>query len=171
MIPHLSDASIVFAERKLAVSRSSNAGACHPKQRDFQWTKRTDINALRALMLALAHICQPASMLWPSQENPMTQQRSEYPLDYTQGPTHHDPSQAAPEAAPGATKDRFKDAAVRTQKYAEKISEQLGEYGEKAQDAARNFQPFVRNSMKERPIATLAVASFIGFALGALWKK
>jgi hypothetical protein len=63
LIPHLSDASIVFAERKLAVSRSSNAGACHPKQRDFQWTKRTDINALRALMLALAHICQLASML------------------------------------------------------------------------------------------------------------
>jgi ElaB/YqjD/DUF883 family membrane-anchored ribosome-binding protein len=97
----------------------------------------------------------------------MTQQRSAYPLDYTQGPTPDDRSQAASEAA----KDRFKDAAARTQKYAEKISEQLGEYGEKAQDAVRNFQPFVRNSMKERPIATLAVASLVGFALGALWKK
>ena len=97
----------------------------------------------------------------------MTQQGSEYPLDYTQGRACNDRSQAAPEG----TNERFKDAAARTQKYAEKISEQLGEYGEKAQDAARNFQPFVKNSMKERPIATLAVASFIGFALGALWKK
>ncbi|HEY7083722.1 MAG TPA: hypothetical protein VH519_02815 [Hyphomicrobiaceae bacterium] len=93
----------------------------------------------------------------------MTQQRSEYPLDYTEGP----PRSATAEA----TKDRAKDAAARTQEYAEKITEQLSEYGEKAQDAARNFQPFVKNSLKERPMATLAVASLIGFALGALWKK
>ena len=97
----------------------------------------------------------------------MTQQPSEYPLDYTEGPARNDRSQAATEAA----KDRVKDAAARTQEYADKISEQLSEYGEKAQDAVRNFQPFVRNSLKERPIATLAVASLIGFALGALWKK
>ena len=97
----------------------------------------------------------------------MTQQRSEYPLDYTEGPAHNDRSQAAAEAA----KDRVKDAAARTQEYADKISEQLSVYGEKAQDAVRTFQPFVRNSLKERPIATLAVASLIGFALGALWKK
>ena len=97
----------------------------------------------------------------------MTQQRSAYPLDYTEGPARNDRSQAAAEAA----KERVKDAAARTQDYAEKISEQLSESGEKAQDAVRNFQPFVRSSMKERPMATLAVASLIGFALGALWKK
>jgi ElaB/YqjD/DUF883 family membrane-anchored ribosome-binding protein len=97
----------------------------------------------------------------------MTQQRSEYPLDYTEGPTRNDRSGPAAETA----KDRVKGAAARTQEYAEKITEQLSEYGEKAQDAARNFQPFIKNSMKERPMATLAVASLIGFALGALWKK
>jgi ElaB/YqjD/DUF883 family membrane-anchored ribosome-binding protein len=97
----------------------------------------------------------------------MTQQRSDYPLDYTEGPARNDRSQAAAEAA----KDRVTDAAARTQEYAAKISEQLSEYGEKAQDAARNFQPFVRNSMKEQPLATLAVASLVGFVLGALWKK
>jgi ElaB/YqjD/DUF883 family membrane-anchored ribosome-binding protein len=72
----------------------------------------------------------------------MTQQRSDHPLDYTQGPARGDPSQAAAVA----TEDRVKDA-------------------------ARNFQPFVRNSMKEQPMATLAVASLVGFVLGALWKK
>jgi ElaB/YqjD/DUF883 family membrane-anchored ribosome-binding protein len=97
----------------------------------------------------------------------MTQQHSEYPLDYTEGPARNDLSQAAAEA----DKARVKEARARTQEYAEKISEHLSEYGEKAQDAARNFQPFVRSSMKERPMATLAVASLIGFALGALWKK
>jgi hypothetical protein len=35
VIPHLSDASILVAERKLAVSRSSNAGACHKNREIF----------------------------------------------------------------------------------------------------------------------------------------
>jgi ElaB/YqjD/DUF883 family membrane-anchored ribosome-binding protein len=97
----------------------------------------------------------------------MTQQRADYPLDYTEGPARGDRSRAAAVA----TEDRVKGAAARTQEYAEKISEQLRDYGEKVQDAARNFQPFVRNSMKEQPMATLAVASLVGFVLGALWKK
>ena len=96
----------------------------------------------------------------------MTQQRSEYPLDYTEGPPRNDRSAAAE-----ASKDRVKGAAARTQEYAERITEQLSEYGENSQDAARNFQPFIKSFMKERPMATLAVASLIGFALGALWKK
>jgi ElaB/YqjD/DUF883 family membrane-anchored ribosome-binding protein len=52
-----------------------------------------------------------------------------------------------------------------------RVNEQAREYGEKAQEAARNFKPYVENSMKEKPMATLAVAAVIGFALGALWKK
>jgi len=43
--------------------------------------------------------------------------------------------------------------------------------GEKAQDAARSFRPFARQSMKDQPMATLAAAALIGFVLGALWKK
>src|SRR5262245_1565711 len=97
----------------------------------------------------------------------MTQQRSDYPLDYTEGPVREDRSQAAAEA----TNESVKNAAARTQEFAERTAEQLREYGEKAQDAARNFQPFLRNSMKEQPIATLAIAALVGFVLGALWKK
>jgi ElaB/YqjD/DUF883 family membrane-anchored ribosome-binding protein len=67
--------------------------------------------------------------------------------------------------------NRVKDAEVRTEEYAEKISEQMRQYSGKAQDVARSFRPFVRQSMKDQPMATLAVAALIGFVLGALWKK
>jgi ElaB/YqjD/DUF883 family membrane-anchored ribosome-binding protein len=93
----------------------------------------------------------------------MTQQRSAYPLDYSKG-TEED-------RHPESTMERAKDAAAEVQDYAGRIAEQAREYGEKAQDAARNFKPYVERSMKEQPMATLAVASVIGFVLGALWKK
>ena len=53
----------------------------------------------------------------------------------------------------------------------EKIARQAQEYGEKAQEAVRNFKPFVEKSMKQQPMSTLATAAVIGFVLGALWKK
>jgi hypothetical protein len=49
--------SIAVAERKLAASRSSNAGRLPQKTERFPIEKRTHINALCALMLAFAHIC------------------------------------------------------------------------------------------------------------------
>jgi ElaB/YqjD/DUF883 family membrane-anchored ribosome-binding protein len=87
----------------------------------------------------------------------MTQQHSDYPLDYSKGPAEKD-------QRPESTMDRVKDAAA-------EVADQAREYGEKAQEAARNFKPYVEKSMKERPMETLAVASVIGFVLGALWKK
>jgi ElaB/YqjD/DUF883 family membrane-anchored ribosome-binding protein len=45
------------------------------------------------------------------------------------------------------------------------------QYGEKAQQAAQEFKPFVEKSLKEQPMGTLAAAAAIGFVLGALWKK
>jgi ElaB/YqjD/DUF883 family membrane-anchored ribosome-binding protein len=83
----------------------------------------------------------------------MTQQRSAYPLDYSNGPAEKD------------------DHAGKVQEDVGKVSEQVREYSERAQEVARNFRPYVEKSMKEQPVATLAVASVIGFALGALWKK
>jgi ElaB/YqjD/DUF883 family membrane-anchored ribosome-binding protein len=94
----------------------------------------------------------------------MTQQRADYPLDYSKGPAERGQS------AEG-TMDRVKDAAAEAQEIAGKVADQACEYGEKAQEAARNFKPYVEKSMKERPMETLAVASVIGFLLGALWKK
>jgi hypothetical protein len=69
----------------------------------------------------------------------MTQQRSAYPLDYSKG-TEED-------RHPESTMERAKDAAAEVQDYAGRVAEQAREYGEKAQDAARNFKPYVERSM------------------------
>jgi ElaB/YqjD/DUF883 family membrane-anchored ribosome-binding protein len=47
----------------------------------------------------------------------------------------------------------------------------LSQYGQKVQEAVQNFKPFVRKSMKEQPMSTLAAAATVGFVLGALWKR
>ena len=88
----------------------------------------------------------------------MAQQRAAYPLDYSKGP----------ESTP---KDRMSELADNAEEIAAKVAEQARIYGEKAQDAAKNFKPFMEKSMKEQPMSTLAAAAVIGFALGAMWKK
>jgi len=80
----------------------------------------------------------------------MTQQQSSYPLDYTNGPGAAG-SQKEREAAQG-TMDRMKDAAAAAQEITSKVGEQVREYGERAQDVARNFKPYVEKSMKEQPV-------------------
>lgn len=67
--------------------------------------------------------------------------------------------------------DQLKGAADRAQELAGDVSRQASEYGEKAQDAARQVKPFVEKSLKEQPMTTLAAAAAIGFVLGALWKR
>ena len=109
----------------------------------------------------------------------MTQQKAEYPLDYSRnagGNGSHEASAAdmlkdRARAIAESVGDQLKGAADNAQEMAGRVNEQAREYGEKAQEAARNFKPYVENSMKEKPMATLAVAAVIGFALGALWKK
>src|SRR6185312_7221798 len=99
----------------------------------------------------------------------MTQQRADYPLDYSKA-ADHTAKDRLREVADSAT-DQLRNVADNAQEIAGKVTEQAREYGEKAQEAARNFKPFVEKSMKEQPMGTLAVAAVIGFALGALWKK
>jgi ElaB/YqjD/DUF883 family membrane-anchored ribosome-binding protein len=67
--------------------------------------------------------------------------------------------------------DQLKGAADRAQELAGDVSRQAREYGEKAQDAARQVRPFVEKSLREQPMTTLAAAAAIGFVLGALWKR
>jgi len=66
---------------------------------------------------------------------------------------------------------RAKDAGEKIQDMTSGMAEQARQYGEKAQQAARQFKPFVERSLKDQPLATLAGAAVIGFVLGALWKK
>jgi ElaB/YqjD/DUF883 family membrane-anchored ribosome-binding protein len=104
----------------------------------------------------------------------MTQQKAGYPLDYSNG--NH--SKADADAGKDRLReigdvaaDKVKNAAESTEEFAGKVAEQAVEYGKKAQQAVENFKPYVERSMKEQPMATLGIATVIGFALGALWKK
>jgi ElaB/YqjD/DUF883 family membrane-anchored ribosome-binding protein len=100
----------------------------------------------------------------------MTQQRAaDYPLDYSKGPGEAGKDRLQ-DLANTAT-DQLHNVSENAQEMASKVVEQAREYGDKAQQAVASFKPYVQNSMKEQPMATLAVASIIGFALGALWKK
>ena len=51
------------------------------------------------------------------------------------------------------------------------MAERGHEAGEKVQAVAGNFKTAVDTSVKDQPIATLAVAAALGFVLGALWKS
>jgi ElaB/YqjD/DUF883 family membrane-anchored ribosome-binding protein len=104
-----------------------------------------------------------------AQETSVTQLRSDYPLDHTQSTT--DKSKHRTNGLTDAATDRVKEAAERAQEIASNVAEQARVYGQRAQDAASQVKPYVEKSMKEQPMATLAVASVIGFVLGALWKK
>ena len=99
----------------------------------------------------------------------MTHQRAEYPLDYsaTATKTTGDRLQNAADAAA----NKAAEVAGNAQELAGKVVDQAREYTDQAQEAAKNFKPFVEKSMREKPMATLAVVALIGAALGALWKK
>jgi len=103
----------------------------------------------------------------------MAHPNASYPLDYTQGPNPTAADNAKErlrEMADGAT-EQLKNVADNADQIAAKAAEQARVYGEKAQELAKNFKPYVEKSMKEQPMATLAVAAAIAFALGALWRK
>ena len=99
----------------------------------------------------------------------MTQQRADYPLDYTAAKAKN--GTARPETMADRAADHLESAAQSAQEIAGKVADQARIYGEKAQEAAQNIRPYVEKSMKEQPMQTLAVASIIGFVLGALWKR
>ena len=87
----------------------------------------------------------------------MTQQRAEYPLDYST-PGRQQAGDRVHNAADAAA-DKAAEVAANAQELAGKVVEQAREYTEQAQEAVKNFKPFVEKSMKEQPMATLAVAA------------
>jgi ElaB/YqjD/DUF883 family membrane-anchored ribosome-binding protein len=96
----------------------------------------------------------------------MTRQRADFPLDYNGNGAQRHSHKLAEAAA-----DKIKEVTDRAEEIAGQLSRQAQLYGEKAQEAVNNFKPYVARSLKEQPYATLAVATAIGFLLGALWKK
>jgi ElaB/YqjD/DUF883 family membrane-anchored ribosome-binding protein len=97
----------------------------------------------------------------------VTRQSAEYPLDYSKT---NDPKDQLGEMVDTAS-NTLKAAADGAQALAGKVTEQAREYGNKAQEAAKEFKPYVEKSVRDQPMQTLAIAGVVGFVLGALWKK
>ena len=66
--------------------------------------------------------------------------------------------------------DQFKSVADKAEHVASRVAEQGREAGERVQEVAGNLKGAVDRSVKDQPMATLAMAAVIGFVLGALWK-
>jgi ElaB/YqjD/DUF883 family membrane-anchored ribosome-binding protein len=67
--------------------------------------------------------------------------------------------------------DQFKQVADRVEGVASQVTKQGREVGDQVQQVAANFKSAVNKSVKEQPMATLAIAAAVGFVLGALWKS
>ena len=98
----------------------------------------------------------------------MARQRTDYPLDYKNGA--RDPHDR-PNGLADAVTDRFKEVTDDLQERVGQVAEHALQYAEMAQDAVKQFRPFVHKSLKEKPMATLASFVLVGFVLGAMWKK
>lgn len=67
--------------------------------------------------------------------------------------------------------DQFSRAADVVEGVAGRVVEQGREASERVQEVAGNMRTAVDQSVKDQPMATLAVAAAVGFVLGALWKS
>ena len=65
--------------------------------------------------------------------------------------------------------DQFKKVADRAESLASDAVDHLRDTG--AGEVAGNLKGAVDKSVKDQPMATLAVAAAVGFVLGALWKS
>jgi ElaB/YqjD/DUF883 family membrane-anchored ribosome-binding protein len=65
--------------------------------------------------------------------------------------------------------DQLKNVAERAEGLANDAIEHLRETG--AGEVAGNLKGAVDKSVREQPMATLALAAAVGFVLGALWKS
>jgi ElaB/YqjD/DUF883 family membrane-anchored ribosome-binding protein len=67
--------------------------------------------------------------------------------------------------------DKFRDVADQAEHFAGRVAEQGREVGDKVQEVAGNLKGAVDKSVKDQPMATLAIAAVLGFVLGAIWKS
>lgn len=89
--------------------------------------------------------------------------------------THHSTSSSGP----GGTSQDIRNmaseqlgrAADQLEGAVKTVAERGREVGQDMQAVAGNFQQAVDSSVKNQPMATLAVAGVLGFVLGALWKS
>lgn len=53
---------------------------------------------------------------------------------------------------------------------ASNVVRQAGLAGEGLQEVAENFKTAIDRSIRDQPMATLAIAAMAGFVIGAIWK-
>jgi len=64
------------------------------------------------------------------------------------------------------------DSAIQSaESMARNVAQQGRDAGERVQQVAGNMRTAVDKSVREQPMATLAVAAALGFVIGALWKS
>lgn len=68
-------------------------------------------------------------------------------------------------------REKAGDVADRMETAVKAVSERGREVGENVQQVAENMKSAVDTSVRDQPMATLAVAAALGFVLGALWKS
>lgn len=54
---------------------------------------------------------------------------------------------------------------------ARNLADQARDSGERVQEVAGNMKTAIEKSVRDQPMATLAVAAAVGFVVGALWKS
>ena len=67
--------------------------------------------------------------------------------------------------------EQFKKVADRVEGYASGAADQVREVSDRTGEVAGNLKKAVDKSVKDQPMATLAMAAALGFILGALWKS
>jgi ElaB/YqjD/DUF883 family membrane-anchored ribosome-binding protein len=67
--------------------------------------------------------------------------------------------------------DQFGKVADTVENVATRVAEQGREAGQQVQEVAGNIKGAVDKSVKDQPMATLALVAALGFVLGALWKS
>ena len=67
--------------------------------------------------------------------------------------------------------EQFKKVADRVEGYASGAADQMREVSDRTGEVAGNLKKAVDKSVKDQPMATLAMAAAVGFVLGALWKS
>jgi ElaB/YqjD/DUF883 family membrane-anchored ribosome-binding protein len=84
-----------------------------------------------------------------------------------------------PTSRPGSRSDdliargaeQFKKVAERVEGVASGAAGQMREVSDRTGEVAGNFKGALDKSVKDQPMATLALAAAVGFVLGALWKS
>ena len=66
--------------------------------------------------------------------------------------------------------DQIRRAADTAEGVASRVADQGRQAAEGVQDVAGNMKGALDKSIKDQPMATLAVAAAVGFVLGAIWK-